>query len=68
MQIAQLCGRWINSSPNTNSIAVIKATDSDGHLQLQISAVGPDGFIDWGSYFVREYFAVTHDRFLKGNS
>jgi hypothetical protein len=102
---------------------VVKATDSVGKLKLQVSSVGPDGFIDWGpadaevfaatpeshagagftcrydfgfgetrlqgmimkgllvlaqfhlfndsereSYFLREYFAATHDRFAKGIS
>ena len=122
MELGALTGTWINSNPDTNSIAVVKAADANGKLQLQITAVGPDGFIDWGtaeadvfaattdskagagftcrydfgfaetrlqgmimkgllvlaqfhlfndgsqraSYFLREYFAATHDRFLKG--
>ena len=124
MELGALLGTWINSNPDTHSVAVVKATDSDGKLKLQVSAVGPDGFIDWGvaeaqvfaatpeshagagftcrydfehgetrlqgmimkgllvlaqfhlfkedsdreSYFLREYFAATHDRFAKGNS
>ena len=124
MELGALLGTWINSNPDTRSVAVVKATDSDGKLKLQVSAVGPDGFIDWGvadaqvfaatpdshagagftcryefehgesrlqgmimkgllvlaqfhlfkddsdreSYFLREYFAATHDRFAKGNS
>ncbi|HEY2964050.1 MAG TPA: hypothetical protein VGJ37_16640 [Pyrinomonadaceae bacterium] len=121
MELHALLGTWINSNPDTNSIAIINATDSDGKLRLQVSAVGPDGFIDWGvadaqvfaatpdshagagfacrydfgfaetrlqgmimkgllvlaqfhlfkddskraSYFLREYYAATHDRFHK---
>ncbi len=121
MELGALLGTWINSNPDTHSVAVVKAMDSDGKLKLQISAVGPDGFIDWGvadahvfaaapeshagagftcryefshgetrlqgmimkgllvlaqfhlfkdnsdreSYFLREYFAATHDRFAK---
>jgi hypothetical protein len=124
MDFAALVGTWINSNPDTKGIAVVKATDSNGNLQLQISAIGPDGLIDWGtakaevfaagpdshagagftcrydfgfaetrlqgmimkgllvlaqfhifnddskraSYFLREYFAATHDRFSKVNS
>jgi len=104
-------------------VAVVKATDLDGKLRLQVSAVGAGGFVDWGlaeanvfaaapdsqlgagftcrydfdfgetrlqgmimkgllvlaqfhlfndsereSYFLREYFAATHDRFAKVNS
>ena len=114
-----LIGHWINSNPDTNSIARINITESNNTLQLQVFAVGPDGPIDWGkanaevfasgpasntgagftctydfgfaearfqtmimkgllvlaqfhifkddsqraSYFLREYFASTHDHF-----
>ena len=124
MELGALLGTWINSNPDTHSVAVVKAMASDGKLKLQVSAVGPDGFIDWGvadaqvfaatpeshagagftcryefshgetrlqgmimkgllvlaqfhlfkddtdreSYFLREYFAATHDRFAKVNS
>jgi hypothetical protein len=122
MELGALLGTWINSNPDTHSVAVVKATDLHGRLRLQISAVGPDGLIDWGvadadvfaatpdssvgagftcryqfdfgetrlqamimkgllvlaqfhlfddsnreSYFLREYFAATHDRFSKVN-
>ncbi len=121
MELGALLGTWINSNPDTNSVAVVKATNANGQLQLQVSAVGVDGFTDWGvadakvfaaapdshvgagftchyefahgetrmqgmimkgllvlaqfhlfkddsdreSYFLREYFAATHDRFAK---
>ena len=123
MELGALLGTWINSNPDTKSVALVKATDSNGRLTLQVSAVGPDGFVDWGladaevfaaapdsqvgagftcryefgfgetrlqgmimkgllvlaqfhlfndnereSYFLREYFAATHDRFSKANS
>jgi hypothetical protein len=114
-----LLGNWINSNPDTNSIARIKVVEANNKLQLQVFAVGPDGLIDWGtttaavfaagpasragagfactydfgfaearfqamimkgllvlaqfhifkdeskraSYFLREYFAMTHDHF-----
>ena len=114
-----LVGTWINSNLDTNSIARINITDSNGKLRLQVFAMGPDGLIDWGTseaqvfasgpssragagftcrydfgfaetrlqamimkgllvlaqfhlfkddsgradYFLREYFALTHDRF-----
>jgi len=44
-----LIGNWINSNPDTNSIARVKVFEADGKLQLQAFAVGPDGFIDWGT-------------------
>ena len=124
MELGALLGTWINSNPDTHSIALVKATESEGRLRLQVSAVGDDGLIDWGaadadvfaassdsqtgagftcryefahgetrlqgmimkgllvlaqfhlfneetkreSYFLREYFAATHDRFAKANS
>jgi hypothetical protein len=43
-----LLGHWINSNPDTNSIARINITEANGKLQLQVFAVGPDGLIDWG--------------------
>jgi hypothetical protein len=122
MELGALLGTWINSNPDTNSIARLEATDNNGQLELRIAAVGPDnGFIDWGvaeaqvfaattesnvgagftcrydfgfaetrlqgmimkgllvlaqfhlfkddskraSYFLREYYAATHERFLE---
>ena len=122
MELGALLGTWINSNPDTHSVALVKATEADGGLRLQVSAVGPAGLIDWGvakadvfaatpdahagagftcryqfehgetrlqgmimkgllvlaqfhlfndhtdheDFFLREYFAATHDRFLKG--
>ena len=43
-----LIGNWINSNPDSNSVALVRAFEADGQLQLQVSAVGPDGPIDWG--------------------
>ena len=44
-----LIGNWINSNPDTSSIAQVKVFEADGKLQLQAFAVGPDGLIDWGT-------------------
>jgi hypothetical protein len=124
MDLTALLGTWINSNPDTHSVALVKATDADGKLRLQVSVVADGGFIDWGaadaevfaaatdshtgagftcrykfdhgetrlqgmimkgllvlaqfhlfndesnreSYFLREYFAATHDRFAKAKS
>jgi hypothetical protein len=43
-----LIGNWINSNPDTNSIARVKIFEANEKLQLQTFAVGPDGLIDWG--------------------
>jgi hypothetical protein len=122
MELSALLGTWINSNPDTHSVALVKATESGGRLRLQVSAVRDGGLLDWGdaeadvfaatpdshagagftcsykfeygetrlqgmimkgllvlaqfhlfndnskreNYFLREYFAATHDRFLKG--
>jgi len=44
-----LLGHWINSNPDTISIARINITEANGKLQLQVFGVGPDGLIDWGA-------------------
>ena len=43
-----LIGNWINSNPDTSSIARVKVFEADGKLQLQAFAVGDAGLIDWG--------------------
>lgn len=43
-----LIGHWINSNPETNSIARLNISDSDNALSVQVFAVGPDGVVDWG--------------------
>ena len=43
-----LVGNWINSNPDTSSIARVDVFEADGKLQLRAFAVGPDGLIDWG--------------------
>ena len=123
MELSALVGTWINSNPDTHSVALVNAFGSGDKLTVRVSAVGPDGLIDWGSvnadvfaatpeshagagftcryvfdhgetrlqgmimkgllvlaqfhlfkdderepYFLREYFAATHDRFLRGRS
>jgi hypothetical protein len=60
MDLTALLGTWINSNPDTHSVALVKATNSDGKLRLQVSAVGPEGFIDWGTADA-EVFAATPD-------
>ena len=60
MELSALVGAWINSNPDTHSVALVKATEADGRLRLQVSAVGPDGLIDWGANDA-EVFAATPD-------
>jgi hypothetical protein len=123
VELNALVGTWINSNPDTHSVALVDASGSGGKLTVRVSAIGPDGLIDWGTvdadvfaatpeahagagftcryvfdhgetrlqgmimkgllvlaqfhlfnddkrepFFLREYFAATHDRFLRGRS
>lgn len=114
-----LAGVWINSNPDTTSIARMEFSAAEGNVAVRVHALGPDGLIDWGlapaklfasspksratagftctydfgfaetrlqamimkglivlaqfhhfkdnsgrmDYFLREYFAVVHDRY-----
>lgn len=49
IDISAFPGTWVNSNPDTNGIARLKMTQSNGNLSLQIFAIGPEGLIDWGS-------------------
>jgi len=60
MELSALVGTWINSNPDTHSVAVVRATGSNGKLKLQITAVDSDGFVDWGTRDA-EVFAATPD-------
>lgn len=57
-----LIGNWINSNPDTTSIARINIFESDGNLQLQVFAVGPDGMIDWGTANANVFAAGPESR------
>ena len=57
-----LIGNWINSNPDTNSIARVNIFESNGRLQLQVFAVGPDGPIDWGTTDVNVFAAGPASR------
>jgi len=62
MELGALLGTWINSNPDTNSIARLEATDRNGKLELRISAVGPDGFIDWGTAEAQVFAATAESK------
>lgn len=60
MELSALIGTWINSNPDTHSIALIKATESGGQLSLQVSSVDSDGLTEWGCADA-EIFAANVD-------
>ena len=49
IDFSALPGIWVNSNPDTNGIARMIMSESNGDLSLQVYAVGPDGLIDWGT-------------------
>lgn len=49
LDTSPLPGIWINSNPDTNGIARMVVSESNGSLSLQACAIGPDGLIDWGT-------------------
>ena len=49
INIGAFPGNWVNSNPDTNGIARLKMTQSNGNLLLQVFAIGPEGLIDWGA-------------------
>jgi hypothetical protein len=48
IDLSGLQGTWVNSNPDTNGIARMVMSQSNGDLMLQVFAIGPDGLIDWG--------------------
>jgi hypothetical protein len=61
-----LPGVWINSNPDTNGIARLVISESDGRLSLQAYAVGPEGLIDWGSTSVKVFAGLPTSRVAAG--
>ena len=55
-----LPGVWINSNPDTNGIARLVISESDGHLSLQAFAVGP-GRVDRLGQHERESLCRSPD-------
>jgi hypothetical protein len=48
-EIGAFPGTWVNSNPDTNGIARLKMTQSNGNLSLRVFAIGPEALIDWGA-------------------
>ncbi len=61
-----LPGVWINSNPDTNGIARMTMTESDGQLSLRVFAVGPDGLIDWGTTKVKVFAGLPTSQVAAG--
>lgn len=49
MDLSGLPGTWVNTNPDSNGIARIVISETDGNVSLQVYAIGPEGLIDWGA-------------------
>jgi hypothetical protein len=49
VDVSGLLGTWVNSNPETSGIARMVLSEAGGKLSLRVSAVGPEGLIDWGA-------------------
>jgi len=59
-------GIWVNSNPDTNGIARMVMSESDGNLSLRVYAIGPDGLIDWGMADVSVFTSKPSSRIGAG--
>ena len=49
IQVGVLPGTWINSNPDSSSIARLEISESEGKLVVQGFAIGAEGLVDWGT-------------------
>src|SRR5262249_11187959 len=49
VDLSTLIGTWVNSNTNTASVARLVISEADRQVSLRVSAVGPEGLIDWGT-------------------
>ena len=61
-----LPGVWINSNPDTNGIARLEISETNGQLSVQTFAVGPNGLIDWGNTDVKVFAGLPTSRVAAG--
>ncbi|MGH8468527.1 MAG: hypothetical protein ACREVY_05975 [Gammaproteobacteria bacterium] len=62
VDFSALPGIWVNSNPDTNGIARLVISESDGNLSLQVYAIGLDGLIDWGTAEVTVFASTASSR------
>lgn len=55
-------GVWINSNPDTQGIARMVMSESEGKVTLQVYAIGPDSLIDWGPVEITVFMATPSSR------
>jgi hypothetical protein len=62
LDLSGLPGTWLNSNPDTNGIARMVISETDGKVSLQVYAIGPDGLIDWGATDVAVFTSTPNSR------
>ena len=66
VDISALAGMWVNSNPDTNGIARLVMSESDGKLAVQVLAIGQDGLIDWGTTEITLFMSGPSSRVAAG--
>jgi hypothetical protein len=66
VDLSGLQGTWVNSNPDTNGIARMVITESNGTLALQVFAIGPGGLIDWGTVDIAVLMSGPSSRVAAG--
>ena len=67
MVTSGMCGTWINTNPDTNGIARMIISESEGCVSLQAVAVGTDGLIDWGKADLQLFASTPTSRVCAGS-
>jgi hypothetical protein len=62
LDLSGLPGTWVNTNPDTNGIARMIISETDGKVSLQVYAIGPEGLIDWGSVDLLVFAATPKSR------
>jgi hypothetical protein len=62
LDLSGLPGTWVNTNPDTNGIARMVISETDGKVSLQVYAIGPEGLIDWRSADVVVFASTPKSR------
>lgn len=62
LDLSGLPGTWVNTNPDTNGIARMVISETDGKVSLQVYAIGPEGLIDWGAADVAVFASTPKSR------
>ena len=66
MNLSGLPGTWVNTNPDSNGIARLVISETDGNVSLQVYAIGPEGLIDWGAADVAVFASTPTSRVSAG--